>query len=61
MRYLREHRAALGGPLPQRRSSAAALSVPSLESYAQFALEAGGNVIFDAFRCGQHNFAFLQK
>lgn len=42
MRYLRERRAALGGPLPQRRSSAKALAVPTLESYAQFALEADG-------------------
>ncbi len=42
MRYLRERRAALGGPLPQRRSSANTLAVPSLESYAQFALEADG-------------------
>lgn len=42
MRYLRERRAALGGPLPQRRSSAKALAVPALESYAQFALEADG-------------------
>jgi pyruvate dehydrogenase E1 component len=42
MRYLRERRTALGGPLPQRRSSAKALAVPALESYAQFALEADG-------------------
>ena len=42
MRYLRERRATLGGPLPLRRSSANALAVPSLESYAQFALEADG-------------------
>ena len=42
MRYLREHRAALGGPLPQRRSAASGLAVPSLDSYAQFALEADG-------------------
>jgi len=42
MRYLRERREALGGPLPQRRSSAKALAVPALESYAQFALEADG-------------------
>ena len=32
----------MGGPLPQRRSSANALAVPPLESYAQFALEAAG-------------------
>ncbi len=42
MRYLREHRTALGGPLPQRRSVATGLTVPSLESYAQFAVEADG-------------------
>ena len=42
IRYLRERRTVLGGPLPQRRSSANALAVPPLESYAQFALEAGG-------------------
>ncbi|MFZ9905349.1 MAG: alpha-ketoglutarate dehydrogenase [Steroidobacteraceae bacterium] len=42
MRYLRERRAALGGPLPQRRSSGSALAVPALTSYAQFALEADG-------------------
>ena len=42
IRYLRERRTALGGPLPQRRSSANALAVPPLESYAQFALEAAG-------------------
>ena len=42
IRYLRERRTVLGGPLPQRRSSANALAVPPLESYAQFALEAAG-------------------
>jgi pyruvate dehydrogenase E1 component len=42
IRYLRERRTALGGPLPQRRISANALAVPPLESYAQFALEAAG-------------------
>ncbi len=42
MRYLRERRAALGGPLPQRRSIASTLPVPALQSYAQFALEADG-------------------
>ena len=42
MRYLRERRAALGGPLPQRRSSASTLPVPALDTYAQFATEAAG-------------------
>jgi len=42
MRYLRDRRAALGGPLPQRRGHASTLAVPALPSYAQFALEADG-------------------
>jgi pyruvate dehydrogenase E1 component len=42
MRYLRERRAALGGPLPVRRVSAERLSVPPLAGYAGFALEADG-------------------
>jgi pyruvate dehydrogenase E1 component len=40
--YLRERRAALGGPLPARRRDCAAVTVPALASYAQFALGADG-------------------
>ncbi|NBX44060.1 MAG: alpha-ketoglutarate dehydrogenase [Gammaproteobacteria bacterium] len=40
MRYLRDRRAELGGPLPVRRRSAGALSIPELASYGKFALEA---------------------
>jgi pyruvate dehydrogenase E1 component len=42
MRYLRERRAALGGPLPQRRASAAPVTVPDMAGYAGFALGADG-------------------
>jgi pyruvate dehydrogenase E1 component len=42
MRYLRERRTALGGALPSRRRQAAAIPVPPIESYAQFALAADG-------------------
>lgn len=42
MRYLRERRQALGGPLPQRRLSASPVAVPSLDTYAAFALAAEG-------------------
>jgi pyruvate dehydrogenase E1 component len=38
MRYLKERRAALGGPLPARSGGDQRLTVPPLESYAQFAL-----------------------
>jgi pyruvate dehydrogenase E1 component len=40
--YLRQRRAALGGPLPARRRDCAAVTVPALASYAQFALSAEG-------------------
>ena len=40
MRHLHERRAALGGFVPQRISSSKNLPVPSVESYAAFALEA---------------------
>ncbi len=33
MKYLRERRAALGGPLPQRRTDAAPLEVPELDAF----------------------------
>jgi pyruvate dehydrogenase E1 component len=42
MRYLREHRAALGGAIPRRETACAVVPVPVIESYAQFALKASG-------------------
>jgi pyruvate dehydrogenase E1 component len=42
LRYLRERHAALGGSLPERRRSTTTRSIPSLHSYAQFALDAAG-------------------
>ncbi len=42
MRYLREHRAALGGVVPARRSAAAKVAIPELASYAAFATQADG-------------------
>jgi pyruvate dehydrogenase E1 component len=42
MRYLKARRAALGGLVPARRSSAAAVPVPPLARYAEFALKAEG-------------------
>ena len=42
LRYLRERRAALGGPLPARSAQGEALAIPALDSYAGFALSAGG-------------------
>ncbi|HPF28046.1 MAG TPA: alpha-ketoglutarate dehydrogenase [Steroidobacteraceae bacterium] len=42
MVYLRDRRAALGGPLPSRRCAAEVLAVPPLDSYAQFAVQADG-------------------
>lgn len=42
MRYLREHRAALGGVVPARRNTAAKVAVPELASYATFATQADG-------------------
>ena len=42
MRYLREHRAALGGAMPRRETTCAAVPVPVIESFAQFALKADG-------------------
>ena len=40
--YLRERRAALGGPLPQRRCQAAPVPVPPLAAWGGFALQAAG-------------------
>jgi pyruvate dehydrogenase E1 component len=42
MRYLREHRAQLGGSLPKRDTTCDRLPVPALASYGQFALQADG-------------------
>jgi pyruvate dehydrogenase E1 component len=42
MRYLREHRAALGGSLPKRETACAVLPKPELAAYARFATEAAG-------------------
>jgi pyruvate dehydrogenase E1 component len=42
MRYLREHRAQLGGSLPKRETTCDRLPVPALSSYGQFALQADG-------------------
>ncbi|MBK1688346.1 alpha-ketoglutarate dehydrogenase [Rubrivivax gelatinosus] len=42
MRYLRERRAALGGPLPRRNPAAPVLPVPPLAAWGSFALDADG-------------------
>ncbi|MEO5764497.1 MAG: pyruvate dehydrogenase (acetyl-transferring), homodimeric type, partial [Casimicrobiaceae bacterium] len=42
MAYLRERRRALGGALPARRRTGAAIGVPALDTYARFALAADG-------------------
>jgi len=42
MNYLRDRRAALGGTLPRRCPRGPSLPFPEIESYAQFALAAGG-------------------
>lgn len=42
MRYLREHRARLGGSLPKRETVCDRLPVPALANYGQFALQADG-------------------
>jgi pyruvate dehydrogenase E1 component len=42
MRYLREHRAALGGAMPCRETACAVVPVPAIDSYAQFSLKADG-------------------
>jgi pyruvate dehydrogenase E1 component len=42
MKYLRDKRAALGGPLPRRRPRGPSLPFPESGSYAQFALAADG-------------------
>jgi pyruvate dehydrogenase E1 component len=40
--YIRERRAALGGSLPSRRVAADKLTIPPIEQYAAFALQADG-------------------
>ena len=42
MVYLRQHRAALGGPLPRRETACAVVPKPDLAGYAGFAVKAGG-------------------
>jgi pyruvate dehydrogenase E1 component len=42
MTYLRDRRSALGGYMPSRRRTAESLPVPSIESYASFAMQADG-------------------
>ena len=42
MRYLTARRAALGGAMPRRETACAAVSVPELAAYAQFAVAAEG-------------------
>jgi len=42
MRYLREHRTALGGAMPKRETDCEVVPVPVIDSYAQFALKADG-------------------
>lgn len=42
MRYLKERRAALGGPVPARRGDAPPLPVPPLDGWGGFALQAEG-------------------
>jgi pyruvate dehydrogenase E1 component len=42
MRYLREHRAQLGGAMPRRETACDVVPVPVIEAYATFALKADG-------------------
>ncbi|MCB4366867.1 alpha-ketoglutarate dehydrogenase [Hydrogenophaga taeniospiralis] len=42
MRYLREHRAALGGAMPRRETACDVVPVPAMDAYASFALKADG-------------------
>jgi pyruvate dehydrogenase E1 component len=42
IRYLRARRTELGGPIPARHAGGASLSIPPIDSYAAFALEADG-------------------
>ena len=45
IRYLRERRRALGGPLPARKRGSQRLHIPPMETYAQFALQPGGKAM----------------
>ena len=42
MRYLKSHRAALGGSMPKRETACAPVPVPALNAYADFAVNAAG-------------------
>ncbi|MEY5099733.1 MAG: alpha-ketoglutarate dehydrogenase [Pseudomonadota bacterium] len=42
LRYLREHRARLGGSMPRRETACAPVPVPAMQGYANFALQPGG-------------------
>lgn len=42
MRYLRQHREALGGAMPRRETACDAIAKPDIASYAQFATAAAG-------------------
>ncbi|MDM0121813.1 alpha-ketoglutarate dehydrogenase [Variovorax arabinosiphilus] len=42
MRYLKQHRAALGGSMPRRETACDAVPKPELAAYAQFAVAAAG-------------------
>ncbi len=42
MRYLREHRAQLGGAMPRRETACEVVPVPAIDAYATFALKADG-------------------
>ncbi|MGI4776997.1 MAG: alpha-ketoglutarate dehydrogenase [Janthinobacterium lividum] len=42
MRYLKEHRAALGGSMPRRETDCEVVGKPELAAYAQFAIAADG-------------------
>ena len=42
MRYLREHRAQLGGAMPRRETVCEVVPVPAIDAYATFALKADG-------------------
>jgi pyruvate dehydrogenase E1 component len=42
MRYLKQHRAALGGSMPRRETACEVVAKPELSAYAQFAVAAAG-------------------
>lgn len=45
LRYLHQRRQALGGYLPARQTTCAVVPVPSIDSYARFALQADGKLM----------------